>query len=125
MHLNAVRLEGKLETDEFFDLADKLGILVLAGWCCCDHWEHWKSWQPSDLTIATESLRTQILRLRSHASLALWMNGSDNPPPADVERMYVDILNKYQWPNPFLSSATAKKAEFSGATGVKMEGPYE
>jgi len=39
--------------------------------------------------------------------------------------MYIDILKKYQWPNPFLSSATAKKAEFSGVTGVKMEGPYE
>src|SRR5712664_2992742 len=39
--------------------------------------------------------------------------------------MYVDILERYQWPNPFISSATAKKAEFSGVTGVKMEGPYE
>ena len=39
--------------------------------------------------------------------------------------MYIDILKKYQWPNPFISSATAKKAEFSGVTGVKMEGPYE
>jgi exo-1,4-beta-D-glucosaminidase len=54
-----------------------------------------------------------------------WLNGSDNPPPADVERMYVEILKKYQWPNPFISSATARKSEFSGATGVKMEGPYE
>jgi exo-1,4-beta-D-glucosaminidase len=39
--------------------------------------------------------------------------------------MYIDILTKHQWPNPYLSSATAKKAEFSGVTGVKMEGPYE
>src|SRR5437870_1391666 len=39
--------------------------------------------------------------------------------------MYVDIIKKYQWPNPFISSATAKKAEFSGVNGVKMEGPYE
>jgi exo-1,4-beta-D-glucosaminidase len=55
----------------------------------------------------------------------VWLNGSDNPPPADVEQMYIDILTKNQWPNPYLSSATAKKAEFSGVTGVKMEGPYE
>ena len=24
------------------------GILVMAGWCCCDHWEHWPNWKPQD-----------------------------------------------------------------------------
>jgi len=38
MGLNTVRLEGKLETQEFFDLADHEGIMVMAGWCCCDFW---------------------------------------------------------------------------------------
>ena len=37
LHLNAIRLEGKLETDEFYRLADEQGVLVIAGWCCCDH----------------------------------------------------------------------------------------
>ena len=45
MGLNTIRLEGKLETKEFFDLADERGILVMAGWCCCDHWEHWPNWK--------------------------------------------------------------------------------
>ena len=88
MNLNTIRLEGKLETEEFFHLADEQGILVMLGWCCCDHWEHWKDWTPEDLTIATASLRSQMLRLRHHASLLVWLNGSDNPPPADVERAY-------------------------------------
>jgi exo-1,4-beta-D-glucosaminidase len=39
--------------------------------------------------------------------------------------MYIDILKQYHWPNPFLSSATAKPTTITGATGVKMEGPYE
>ena len=42
MGLNTIRLEGKLDTEEFFHLADQQGILVMLGWCCCDHWEHWK-----------------------------------------------------------------------------------
>lgn len=37
--LNTVRLEGKLEHDEFYDLADRMGIMVIAGWECCDKWE--------------------------------------------------------------------------------------
>ena len=134
MNLNAIRLEGQLQPDYFFDLADEYGILIMAGWCCCSHWEHWQHrndykegpvWDKEDYDIAAKSQADQIRRLRNHPSVLVWLNGSDNPPPADVEQMYVDILKKYQWPNPFISSATAKKAEFSGVTGVKMEGPYE
>jgi exo-1,4-beta-D-glucosaminidase len=125
MHLNAIRLEGKLEGDEFFDLADQMGILILPGWCCCDQWEHWSSWQPNDYTIATDSLRTQILRLRHHASAALWMNGSDNAPPGNVEMAYRKILAEAGWPNPIVSSASSKTTTVSGASGVKMTGPYD
>jgi exo-1,4-beta-D-glucosaminidase len=125
MGLNTVRLEGKLETDEFFDLADREGILVMAGWCCCDFWERWPRWKPQDYEIAQQSLRDQIYRLRSHPSLILWLNGSDNPPPPDVEQMYLNIEKQLQWPNPVVSSATAKPTSVTGASGVKMTGPYE
>jgi len=125
MNLNTIRLEGKLETEEFFNLADEQGILVMAGWCCCDHWEHWKDWNAEDLKIASASLRTQILRLRSHASLLVWLNGSDNPPPADVESAYLKIEGELHWPNPILSSATGAATTVTGANGVKMSGPYD
>ena len=134
MHLNAIRLEGQLENDQLFDVADREGVLVLAGWCCCSHWEHWAHredyndgpvWGPEDYKVAAASLTDQIKRLRNHPSLLVWLNGSDNPPPADVEKMYNDILVKERWPNPALSSATAKAAELTGESGVKMEGPYE
>jgi exo-1,4-beta-D-glucosaminidase len=125
MNLNAIRLEGKLETDEFFDLADKMGVLVIAGWCCCDHWEKWDTWGARDIEIATASLRTQILRLRSHPSLMLWMNGSDFPPPAKVEEAYIKVLHEADWPNPYVSSASAMPTSVAGASGVKMTGPYD
>jgi exo-1,4-beta-D-glucosaminidase len=125
MGLNTVRLEGKLEPDDFFEKADRLGILVMAGWCCCDHWEHWSNWSDADYQIAKESLMSQIYRLRSHPSLVMWLNGSDNPPPPDVEQMYLDVERQALWPNPIVSSATAKPAGFSGPSGVKMTGPYD
>jgi len=125
MNLNTIRLEGKLETDDFFHLADEEGILVMAGWCCCDHWEHWKDWTPEDLKIATASLRAQMLRLRAHPSLLVWLNGSDNPPTAEVERAYLAIEAETHWPNPILSSATSTPTTVSGESGVKMTGPYD
>jgi len=125
MNLNTIRLEGKLETDDFYDLADERGVLIMAGWCCCDHWEQWKHWQPGDLEIATASLRSQILRMRSHPSLLVWLNGSDGPPPADVESAYIQVLKETDWPNPYISSAAQKPASVTGKSGVKMTGPYD
>jgi exo-1,4-beta-D-glucosaminidase len=125
MGLNTVRLEGKLETEEFFNVADREGILVMAGWCCCDHWEHWSKWSQADYEIAKQSLTDQIYRLRSHPSLVMWLNGSDNPPPPDVEDTYLSVEKNLMWPNPVVSSATAKTTPLTGESGVKMTGPYE
>ena len=125
MGLNTVRLEGKLETQEFYELADREGILVMAGWCCCDFWERWPRWKPQDYEIAKQSLRDQIYRLRSHPSLVMWLNGSDNAPPPDVEQMYLDVEKELLWPNPVVSSATGKGTSVTGDSGVKMTGPYE
>ena len=125
MNLNAIRLEGKLETEDFFRLADEQGILVMLGWCCCDHWERWRDWTAEDLTIATASLRSQMLRLRHHASLLVWLNGSDNPPPANVESAYLKVEADTHWPNPTLSSASQTPTTVTGPSGVKMTGPYD
>ena len=122
--LNTIRLEGKLEHDEFYDLADRYGILVMAGWCCCDHWEEWQNWDGEDHWVAAESLRDQALRLRSHPSVLAWFNGSDNPPPPEVERAYLSVLRESAWPKAMVSSATEKPAA-SGPSGVKMRGPYD
>ncbi len=124
MNLNALRFEGKLEDDHFLELCDRLGIMVLAGWCCCDHWERWRDWDAEDHVVAAESLRDQLLRLARHPSVIDWMYGSDNPPPPDVEQMYLKVLKETEWPNPYHSSATAKPTP-AGPTGVKMTGPYE
>jgi len=78
-----------------------------------------------DLPVAVASLRDQVLRLRGRASVFTWLNGSDNPPPAKVEKAYLDVLKETGFPNPVVSSATEKKAELSGASGMKMRGPYE
>ena len=66
-----------------------------------------------------------MYRLRGHASLVAWLNGSDNPPPPDVEQTYLKVEKELLWPNPIVSSATAKLAGYSGESGVKMTGPYE
>ena len=89
LRLNTIRLEGKLEDEHFFDLADRYGILVLAGWSCCDQWEQWRKWTREDTLVAAQSQRDQIRRLRNRPSVLAWLDGSDNPPPAAIESTYV------------------------------------
>jgi exo-1,4-beta-D-glucosaminidase len=125
MGMNTIRLEGRIDRDEFFDKTDKLGILVMPGWTCCDAWEKWKRWTPETRSIAGASMADQARRLRNHPSVFVWLYGSDNPPPADVEKMYLDILKETEWPNPSVSSASEQKTKVTGQSGVKMTGPYE
>ncbi len=125
MGMNTIRLEGKLEDESFLERADRDGILIMAGWCCCDAWEKWNKWGDENRHVSVDSLRDQLLRLRKHPSMLVWLNGSDNPPPAEREQAYLDVEKSTNWPRPVLSSATAKRAEVSGESGVKMSGPYE
>jgi exo-1,4-beta-D-glucosaminidase len=124
MNLNTIRLEGKLENDYFYDLCDKNGILVMPGWCCCDHWEKWDNWDAEDHIIAGLCLRDQVRRLRGHACILTWLYGSDYPPTAEVEKMYLEVFKENNWPNPHQSSAALKPTEITGYSGIRMEGPY-
>ena len=125
MNLNTIRLEGLTESDEFFKLADAKGILIMAGWCCCDLWERWEDWKGDQLAVGSASVRSQSLRLRAHPSLLVWLNGSDKPPPTGVEQVYLRVLKETSWHNPIISSASQTPAEFSGPSGMKMTGPYD
>lgn len=127
MNLNTIRLEGKLEDREFYDLCDRYGILVMAGWCCSPFgggWEKWQLWDDEDYQVAYASLRSQIYRHRNHPCMLVWLNGSDKVPPNDVEQTYLDILDSLSWPNPILPSATHLPS-LTGPSGVKMTGPYK
>lgn len=123
--LNTIRLEGKLDSDCLFDLTDRHGILVIAGWNCGDIWEKWDKWTSDNINVAVASLEDQLLRLRMHPSVAIWMNGSDFHPPAEIESKYLDIEKRVGWNKPIVSSATSATSTISGATGVKMPGPYD
>jgi exo-1,4-beta-D-glucosaminidase len=125
MHLNTIRLEGKLNNDHFYDICDRDGMLVMAGWCCCSFWERWEYWIAKDYAIAGASLRDQVRRLRSHPSLLVWLYGSDNSPDVDAEAAYLKVLRDEHWPDPYISSAASRNTEGAGLTGVKMTGPYD
>ena len=118
MGLNTIRQEGKIDSDEFYDLADEQGILIMPGWCCCDQWELWNQWTIENYSVGPASLRDQLLRLRNHPSIFVWLNGSDKPPIAAVERKYLQIEQEVDWNRPTLSNAAEADGPVSGPSGV-------
>lgn len=124
MGLNTIRLEGMFPEDLLFDAADEMGMFIIPGISCCDAWQRWNMWNATTLSIATNSIRSQVKRVRQHACcLAFWYS-SDELPPANVEQAYLDVFSQEKWPNALLASASAYTSPLSGPTGVKMSGPY-
>jgi exo-1,4-beta-D-glucosaminidase len=130
--LNTVRLEGHIEPDEFFDLADQLGVLTMPGWECCDKWEGQVNgseagdpWTAADYPIAKASMTGEAERLRNHPSVISFHIGSDFAPNAQIETGYLDALTAADWPAPVISAASAKSSPQLGQSGMKMNGPYD
>jgi exo-1,4-beta-D-glucosaminidase len=123
MGLNALRMEAPRGSDYLFEKCDEEGILLMVGWCCCSSWEQWKRWTPNVESVAQKSWTDQILHLRNHPSVFTWLYGSDNFPPENVEKMYIQVLKDNDDTRPYESSATQDSSAIAGYTGVWM-GPY-
>jgi exo-1,4-beta-D-glucosaminidase len=123
MNLNALRMEAPRGSDYLFERCDEEGILVMVGWCCGLAFESWDKWTPRTADIAEISWHDQITHLRAHPSVFTWLYGSDNFPPEDIEKRYVNVLNRYDGTRPYSSSATQAPSKIAGYTGLTM-GPW-
>src|SRR3984893_7681589 len=127
--LNTIRSEGKLEDARFYALADRDGIMILAGWECCDKWESWaktggEPWDAADEKVAAASMASEAQLLRNHPSVIGFLISSDNAPPAAIAKMYVDTLHAEDWPLPIIAAAVDGATAVTGPSGMKMAGPY-
>ncbi|MEU6863484.1 exo-beta-D-glucosaminidase [Streptomyces sp. NPDC046876] len=130
--LNTLRLEGHLEPDEFFELADRYGILTLPGWECCTKWEgevnregSGEEWDAADHAVARASMAAEAARLRNHPSVISFLIGSDAAPNAEIEAEYLQALRAADWNVPVIPAASEESAPVTGRSGMRMTGPYD
>jgi exo-1,4-beta-D-glucosaminidase len=118
----------------------------MVGWNCHWEWEEYllKPTHPKyggavsqeDMDLMAESWFDQMMWLRNHPSIYVWMLGSDKLPAPELERRYIEIFRKYDPSRPYVTSAGGVgsdqnivaeeilESEISGPTGMKMLGPY-
>ncbi|KAJ5979835.1 Glycoside hydrolase family 2 N-terminal [Penicillium waksmanii] len=134
MGLNTVRLEGKQEHPELYELADRMGMMILAGWECCTKWEGWEynddgtgyKWEDADYPIAGAAMLHEAEMMQPHPSMLGFLVGSDYWPNDRATEVYNDALTKMDWRNPIIASASKRGyPEDLGPSGMKMDGPYD
>lgn len=133
MGLNTIRLEGKQEHPELYDLADRMGIMLIAGWECCDKWEGWTynqdaqgvKWRDEDYKIGYASMLHEAEMMQPHPSMLAFLVGSDYWPDERATTRYLSALRRMNWPNPVIASASSRGHPSQlPPSGMKMEGPY-
>jgi exo-1,4-beta-D-glucosaminidase len=125
--INFLRWESKISSEHIIELADEQGIPLMFGWMCCNQWEKWDQWDEECHSVASQSLRSQILMLRPHASVFVWAHASDGIPPEPIRQEYHQILSELHWQNASVDtvSAFARDANRDRVwDGIRMEGPY-
>ena len=84
MGVNAIRLEGHLMPANFYEQMDRAGMLVNAGFQCCDAWELQSSGltTPADFQIMQNSALALGQNLRNHPSGSASSGATWRPPPS-------------------------------------------
>lgn len=124
--LNVVRTEGKEMPTDFYQRMDRAGIMIDAGFQCCDRWQL----PANENGVTSHDYRTIYLsaltigqRLRNHPSVINY-SWSDNAPTARQEQVTLAGFAKAGFDDPVISSAEYNSSPVLGASGEK-EGPYD
>src|SRR6266851_1702835 len=132
MGVNTIRLEGHIMPAGFFQQMDQAGILVNAGFQCCDAWELQSSGltTTADFQIMQNSALTIGQNLRNHPSVFSFQ-WSDLAPTAQQESVTLSAFQQadftdstFSSPVPIISSAEYRSSPQLGVSGQK-EGPYD
>ena len=123
MSINAIRLEGHIMPDDFFQQLDQAGILVNAGYQCCDAWEVSGTLTAAQLAILQLSALTIGQNLRNHPSVFSFQ-WSDNAPTTQQESVSLTGFAQADFQDPIIASAEYKSTPTLGPSGEK-EGPYD
>lgn len=126
MGLNGIRLEGHVMPEDFYQRMDRAGIMIDAGFQCCDAWQlqdHPTPVTDHEYDVLYRSAVSIGERLRNHPSV-INFSWSDDEPDARQEKLTLQGFRQAGFQEPVVSSAEYKASPVLGPSGEK-EGPYQ
>ncbi len=133
MGLNTIRLEGKQEHPFLYDLADRMGLMIMPGWECCDKWEGWSYndevdpitlWTDPDYDTAAKQIYHETTMMQGHPSVLAFLVGSYFWPDDKAAPIYVNTLHELDWDVPIIASAAMRgHPAILPPSGLKMGMP--
>jgi beta-mannosidase len=78
---------GMPETDDFYDLCDRKGIMVIQEWPTA-----WNSHNTQPYELLEETVRLNTLRIRNHPALVMWCGGNESDNPFGKA---IDMMGRY------------------------------
>ena len=111
---------------DFYEQMDRAGILVDAGFQCCDAWQlpdDGKGVTAHDYRVLANSALAIGRELRNHPSI-LNFSWSDNNPIPRQAAVSIAAFRRADFQEPLIASAEYKSAPGLGPSGEK-EGPYD
>ena len=121
MGINMIRLEGHFEPDDFYEQMDKAGIMIDAGYQCCDAWGN--NLSGTLLTVATNSALAIAQNEVEHPSVVTF-SWSDNAPGSADAKDTLAAFAQADFDVPVVASAEENSVSPLGDSGEK-EGPYD
>lgn len=124
--LNTIRTEGKEMPADFYEQMDQAGILIDAGFQCCDRWQlpaDGRGVTAADYQIMANSASAIGQQLRNHPSVANF-SWSDEAPTRRQEAVTLAAFARAGFEDPVISSAEYQSSPTLGPSGEK-EGPYD
>jgi hypothetical protein len=137
-NINLVRIWGGGVTprDEFFDAADRYGLMIWSDfWITGDTQGEFKGspdW-PLEGDVFVNNVRSTILRIRNHPSLLVWTGGNEGHARKELYDVMRNSIIELDGTRPYIPSSSGfarLPSGFAGAwpddlpTGVYSGGPY-
>jgi exo-1,4-beta-D-glucosaminidase len=124
--LNGLRTEGKQMPQNFYEQMDKAGILIDAGFQCCDAWQLQDSKLTTghDFQVLYNSALTIGENLRNHPSVLNFSWSDDNPIPRQ-EAVSFKGFRQADFQDPLVASAEYNSAPPRLPSSGEKEGPYD
>ena len=121
-NLNTIRnWVGQNTEDEFYDLADEYGMLVLN-----DFWASTQDFQvePEDAALFLDNARDVISRYRNHPSIAVWFGRNEGVPQPILNSGLADLVAQLDGTRHYTGSSNRVNLQGSGPYNYRAPSEY-